>query len=94
MKVASGEHKCITLTEVSELTEFMLNKALSRNGFSIRFPLTAASGKRLTQEESKDIDFLETTYKLDGRSVLKTSLSMVNPHKGSLLLSYWVMDWT
>ena len=93
MKIASGEHKCLSLTEMSEITEFMLNKALKRNGVDVRFPLMEGFNKRLTSFEKKDEE-LETHYQLDGRTILKTSMSAINPHKGSLLLSYWIMDWT
>lgn len=92
MLIYEGEHKCVTLTEVSELESFLLEKAVKRNGG--RLDLQMCLDKVLVKETNKDLNVMTNIYKVHGRVVMKTELSVVNPHKGSLFLKYKVMDWS
>lgn len=92
MLIYEGEHKCITLSEVSELENFLLEKAVKRNGG--RLDIHMCLNSTLTKETTNDLEMMASVYKIHGRIVMRTELSVINPHKGSLLLKYKVMDWS
>lgn len=92
MLIYEGEHKCITLSEVSELENFLLEKAVKRNGCRLDMQMCLSS--TLVKETTNDLEVMTSVYKLHGRIIMRTDLSVVNPHKGSLLLKYKVMDWS
>lgn len=92
MLIAEGEHKCVKLSELLEIEEFLLAKAMSRNNSTLSVQLCL--GGRLVKEVQKDADVLSTSYILDHRVVLKTELHLVHHHKGAFLLKYKMMDWS
>lgn len=94
MLIYEGEHKCVTLQEVSELEEFLLTRAVKRNNKNFNLSISKCLDGTITKEVEKSIETVSSRYKLHDRVVLRTELKVVNPHKGSLLLSYKVMDWS
>ena len=94
MLIYEGEHKCVTLQEVGELEEFLLARAVKRNNKNFNLSISNCLDGTITKETEKSIEILSSVYKFHDRIVLQTELSVVNPHKGSLLLSYKVMDWS
>ena len=94
MLIYEGEHKCTTLQEVNDLEEFLLSRAIRRNNVNVSLCIMNCLNGDITKETEKSIEVLSSVYKLHDRVVLRTELTVVNPHKGSLLLSYKVMDWS
>lgn len=94
MLIYEGSHKCVTLGEVKELEEFLLTRAIKRNSSNSKLDIMMALDGNLVKETEKSIEKLCATYRFHDRVILKTELTVVNPHKGSLMLSYKVMDWS
>lgn len=94
MLIYEGQHKCVTLQEVGELEEFLLSRAVKRNNKNFSLSISSCLDGTITKETEKSIEVLSSVYKLHDRVILRTELTVVNPHKGSLLLSYKGMDWS